>query len=173
MADRIPLLVGDITGYGRGWGQPKDEILRFEPRSNHDRGCKSLVLLKHLLDIAAAARGEHILPGKHASENKSSIRAPDLNARRILSVGRTERIGEIYFNECAGQRLAAVGINDLSAYAKVAWFYNLRLCGRCRGYGWGSRPLKESQQTYRGQQLQREHSTYSPMFTNSRSILAA
>ena len=83
MANGIIRLIGDFSRNGSAGPQTEDQILRFESRSNHDRGRKTLVLLVRLSDVAAMTRGEDIFAGKHTGENKTPVRGRDFHAGRI------------------------------------------------------------------------------------------
>jgi len=76
MANGIIRFIGDFPRNGSAGPQAEDQILRFESWPSHDRRRKTLVLLIRLSDVAAMARGEDILAGKHIGEKQNSRLRP-------------------------------------------------------------------------------------------------
>src|SRR6266480_8096374 len=105
MTDGIIRLIDKVSGNGSAGPQTENQILRFASRPNDDRGRKTLVLLIHLVDVTATARGEDILARRRAGEGKNSFRIRDFDAARIRGVGIIERIRRLESNRRASERL--------------------------------------------------------------------
>src|SRR5256885_14958394 len=82
MTDGIARLIGNVSGNGSAGPQTENQILRFEPWSNDDRGREILMLLIHLRDVTAMARGEDILARQHAHKSKNSFPIRDFEDRK-------------------------------------------------------------------------------------------
>src|SRR5438132_12701275 len=126
MTDGIIRLIDKVSGNGSAGPQTENQILRFASRPNDDRGRKTLVLLIHLLEVTATARGEDILARRQAGEGKNSFRISDFYAARIPGVGIIERIRRIQCKGRARERLPGDCVTDSAFDSKRAW----------RGRGW-------------------------------------
>src|SRR5438132_11127628 len=126
MTEGIIRLIDKVSGNGSAGPQTENQILRFASRPNDDRGRKTLVLLIHLLDVTATARGEDILARRQAGEGKNSFRTRDFDAARIRGGGIIERIRRIQCKARAGERLRGDCVNDSASDSKRGW----------RGRGW-------------------------------------
>src|SRR5260370_41142537 len=87
MTDGIVGLIRNVSGNGSARPQTESQILRFESRSDDDRGHKILVLLIHLRKVTTMARGKDILARRHAGKGKKAFRIRNLDTARIGRAG--------------------------------------------------------------------------------------